>query len=260
MAKNSFLYIAECSNCGKKVEVRQRNRLKNKHIFCGKECFIIFKRKERYKTPGYLNCKCPICGTVFHLKPYNINKYKNNYCSKECKEKAQMEYMKGEGNHQYGLKGQLNKSWKSDKKINSYGYIKIRCLDHPFKDYDGFVFEHRLIAEKYLLTEENSIEINGKRYLKLEYSVHHKDRNKQNNDVSNLEVLTKKEHLSLHAKERAIKKPVYKLDLEENIIEGYDSIKQAALDNNINSQNITHVCKNKKGTAGGFKWRYKNDI
>lgn len=62
------------------------------------------------------------------------------------------------------------------------------------------VFEHRLIAEKYLLNDENSIEINGKKYLKPEFIVHHKDMNKINNEVSNLQIMTLKEHTSLHLK------------------------------------------------------------
>ena len=51
-------------------------------------------------------------------------------------------------------------------------------------------------------TEENSIEINGKKYLKKEYTVHHKDMNRKNNKLSNLQVMTLKEHTSLHAKTR----------------------------------------------------------
>lgn len=106
--------------------------------------------------------------------------------------------MKGTGNHQYGLKGKANASWKTDEKITNYGYRKIRVLDHPFRDCDDFVFEHRLVAEKYLLTEENSIEIDGKKYLKKEYDVHHIDENRLNNDPSNLLVLIKGDHKRLH--------------------------------------------------------------
>jgi hypothetical protein len=107
-----------------------------------------------------------------------------------------------EGNHQYGLKGSLNNSWKSDEKISHYGYKQIRSLNHPFKDGDDFVFEHRLVAEKYLLNEENSVMIDGQRYLKKEYHVHHIDFNRLNNDVSNLKVMLAGEHISLHNKLR----------------------------------------------------------
>lgn len=55
-----------------------------------------------------------------------------------------------------------------------------------------------MVAEQYLLTEETSVEINGKRYLRPDLEVHHKDQDKLNNDPSNLLILTKSEHIILH--------------------------------------------------------------
>jgi hypothetical protein len=109
------------------------------------------------------------------------------------------QYMKGNGNHQYGLRGNLNSSWKSDERISYYGYKLIRCLDHPFKNCDGFVFEHRLVAEKFLLDDTNSVMIDGKLYLSPDYDVHHIDFNRLNNDPSNLLVITRSDHAQLHA-------------------------------------------------------------
>ena len=198
-----LLCIKKCDNCGTNVEIRHKKRLNNKNFFCSKQCEAEFKKNQyKQKDENYYNCECPICGKKFHLKPYQLKKYKMHYCSIECHKKAKMEYMKGEKNHQYGLKGSKNASWKSDKKITNYGYIKIRCIEHPFKDCDGFVFEHRLIAEKYLLNDENSVEINGKKYLKPEYVVHHIDMNKKNNVPSNLKIMTLEEHTSLHVKRK----------------------------------------------------------
>ena len=106
--------------------------------------------------------------------------------------------MQGKGNHQFGLKGKVNPTWKSDIKISNYGYRMIRVLDHPFRNSSDFVFEHRLIAEQYLLTDDTSVEIDGKKYLRPDLDVHHKDQNKLNNDPSNLIILTKSEHRALH--------------------------------------------------------------
>lgn len=78
--------------------------------------------------------------------------------------------------------------------------------EHPFCNIDGRVFEHRLVAEQYLLNDDNSIEINGKRYLKPEFIVHHIDENKKNNDVNNLIVMTEREHRILHNKKRPRKR------------------------------------------------------
>lgn len=147
-----------------------------------------------------LNCECPVCKKRFHLKPSAVKRYKTHYCSKKCQIEAQKEYMKGAGNHQYGLKGDKNASFKSDKRISRYGYIQIRVLEHPFRDKSDFVFEHRLVAEKYLLNENNSVEINGKLYLSPNYVVHHKNFDRMDNRPENLEVLTKCEHQRLHNK------------------------------------------------------------
>lgn len=154
----------------------------------------------------YLNCTCPICGKKFHKKPYALKNSKNHYCSRTCHNEAKKEYCKGKANHQYGLKGRLNASWKSDRKVSKYGYIQIRCLGHPFKDGDDFVFEHRLVAEKYLLNDGNSVTIDGKRYLSPMFVVHHINHNRQDNRTENLVVMTKSEHSKMHSHENPMPK------------------------------------------------------
>lgn len=107
--------------------------------------------------------------------------------------------MSGDQNHQFGLKGSLNATWKSDERISYYGYRLIRKLDHPFKNSDDMVFEHRLVAEQYLLNESNSVDIDGKSYLSPEYDVHHIDFDRLHNTPDNLLVLTKSEHMKWHS-------------------------------------------------------------
>lgn len=206
--QGKLLCIKKCDNCGNDVEIRHKNRLDRKNVFCSKKCEMESKKRIKLENKNYFNCECPICKKKFHLKPSALKKSKNHYCSIDCHKKAKEEYMKGANNHQFGLKGDKNSSWKSDRKITNYGYVKIRNLEHPFKDCDGFVLEHRLIAEKYLLDDKNSIEINGKRYLKEEYVVHHIDMNRKNNELSNLKVMTLKEHTSFHSKSRRNKNDI----------------------------------------------------
>jgi dUTP pyrophosphatase len=147
---------------------------------------------------GYWNAVCCVCGKLVHRKPHEINTIKNIHCSRKCFAEGQKEHMSGKNNHQYGLKGEKNASWKGGKKKSSYGYILVWKPDHPFANGDGNVFEHRLIAEKYLLTKENSVEVNGERYLSPKYDVHHVNEDKTDNSVNNLVVLTKGEHKRLH--------------------------------------------------------------
>ena len=173
----------------------------SKHHCCSRECAAKLRIKIATETdPDYLNCTCPICGTKFHLKPYAAKKFKTHTCSPECLETLRRNYMVGENNHQYGLRGELNASWEGGRFVTNHGYVKLYMPDHPFSSPTGYILEHRYVAEQYLLNDENSIEINGKRYLSPNYIVHHIDENKQNNDVSNLMVLTLSEHQTLHNK------------------------------------------------------------
>lgn len=185
--------IVTCDNCNEEFLCEQWRIDKRKNLFCSKKCEGEYKKKA-----SVLNCTCEVCGKLFHRKMYQINKYKHHYCSIKCHSVAKKAYMQGENNHQYGLKGNKNTSWKSDSRISSYGYRLIRNIEHPFSNGDGFVFEHRLVAEKFLLNENNSILINDKRYLSPDYIVHHIDNNKLNNSVGNLQVMELGEHTRMH--------------------------------------------------------------
>lgn len=203
--------MVECKWCKQEFLCEYWRIQKRKNLFCSKKCENNYR-----KSKSELNCTCEVCGKLFHRKQSHIDKYKHLYCSIECHRKAKQEYMLGAKNHQYGLLGDKNASWKSDERISYYGYRLIRVIDHPFRNSDDMVFEHRLVAEKYLLTDENSVEIDGKKYLAEEYVVHHIDFNRLNNDVANLQVMLRNEHTKLHWQLR-IKAELEKYCQENNI-------------------------------------------
>lgn len=179
--------IVNCDNCGKEFKITENQYNRTLHHFCNKECF------NKYTKRNQVKCICPICGSEFYRKKSQIDNMKdssNATCSKECSYKLRKTLYKNEGNPQYGLTGNKNASWESDERYtnNNNRYTLIRVEDHPFRDKNNFVPEHRLVAEQYLLTDENSIEVNGKKYLKPECVVHHIDFNKKNNKVENLYV------------------------------------------------------------------------
>lgn len=191
---NKYYVTAKCDYCGKEFKCeRFRTEDGRQHLFCSKTCEGAFRKSQ---TP--LNCTCEVCGKKYHVCQCQIDKYGSKYCSRDCQNKARKIYMKGNGNHQYGLKGDKNKTWKSDEKISSYGYKLIRKLNHPFRNCDDFVFEHRLIAEKYLLNDNNSIVIDGKQYLSPDFIVHHINFDRLDNRVDNLIVMSLDEHTKLH--------------------------------------------------------------
>lgn len=195
--EGKVLSIRQCNNCGREVEIRHKARMFHKNIFCCKQCESEYKISH---NPNYINC--PICGTRFYVKPSKRKNSEINFCSLECMGEYRKNAYLGENNPNYGNIGSKNPLWQSDEKISPYGYRLIRVLDHPFKNCDGFIFEHRLIAEKYLLNDYNSIEINGVRYLSPEFHVHHLDFNRLNNDVDNLCVIHKTMHAKFHSQVR----------------------------------------------------------
>lgn len=65
--------------------------------------------------------------------------------------------------------------WKGGKRTTSQGYLEVRRPNHPFKNKQGYVPYHRLVAEKCL----------GRYLTKLEV-IHHIDENPLNNRRTNL--------------------------------------------------------------------------
>ena len=83
--------------------------------------------------------------------------------------------------------GVKHHNWKGGRLLSSKGYWKIWKPQHPLADVSGYVFEHRLIMEKFL----------GRILSRSEF-VHHKNTNKKDNVIENLQVVTIKEHAKIH--------------------------------------------------------------
>ncbi len=76
------------------------------------------------------------------------------------------------------------------------------------KYYEGWVYEHRYVMESFLGRPLSSDEI-----------VHHKDGDIYNNDISNLQLVTRSEHQAIHMLERGFK-PTYCIDCGKKITTG----------------------------------------
>jgi hypothetical protein len=81
---------------------------------------------------------------------------------------------------------------KDGRKTDHGEYVLIYTPDHPNADIKGYVLEHRLVMEKYL-----------DRYLTKDEIVHHKNHNKLDNRIENLQLLlSRSQHIITHVDER----------------------------------------------------------
>lgn len=188
-----------CAICGCKFTVPQRR--KDTAKYCSPSC-----RQEGLKAAN--NAVCTTCGKPFHLKKYQMERYNRTmgfFCCRECARIARVDFMSGDGNHQYGLRGGENSSFKGEEiphKNNSVVDIMVYMPQHPRADKNGRVAKHRLVVEQNasLFGLDFFDFVNGFLVLKDGYIVHHKDGDHDNNNVENLEVLTRGEHSSIHNK------------------------------------------------------------
>jgi hypothetical protein len=134
--------------------------------------------------------------------------------------------------------------------IDKQGY----CIVYLYRNKRHFKSVHRLVAQTFIFNIKNKKTVN------------HKDFNKSNNRISNLEWNTQKEnnkhyrdnnrHYVLSGKNHIQSIKVSQYDLNGNLIKIWDSFGTAASSLNISQGNMWSVCNNKRNKCGGFKWRY----
>ena len=189
-----MLITKTCLTCGKEFQVPHWR--KDSAKYCSPECRQLALR-------GELNCTCEVCGKKFHVKPYHLKRYKHHTCSKECMNKLKQILYSGTGNHQYGLKGNLNASFKGEEILRKNNQLIEVCVyspNHPYADHSGRVTKHRLLVEQnYKLFDFKYFEeINGQIVLKKTTQVHHINGDHNDNRIENLMPVTKTEHRTIH--------------------------------------------------------------
>jgi len=151
--------------------------------------------------------------------------------------------------YKYKISG-LGDKWIKLKPVldKGVGYYLVTLVQPKTKKRKN-VFIHRLLALHFIPNPENKCCVN------------HKDGNKTNNSLNNLEWVTIKEN-NQHAQANGLVKvpttEVLKIDKNTNeVLEEYPSITEAAKQNNLHTALIGKVCRGERKTTGDFKWRYK---
>lgn len=152
-------------------------------------------------------------------------------------------------NYQVSNLGRLkNKStgYISQAKPRQDGYIRCILVDDNKIRQPKFV--HVLIALTFLGEPED-----------IEMSVDHINKNRSDNRVENLRWATNSEQ-GKNQNRTNTGRSVYQLSLDDKIIRKWYKIKDIEEQLNINRSNISACCRGKQQTAGGFKWKYTEDV
>jgi hypothetical protein len=108
------------------------------------------------------------------------------------------------------------------------------------------LYVHRIVAETFIENPDNLPFVN------------HKDANRKNNCVENLEWCTAQQNMSHDSKLRKTGKKIQSFTSDGKFVKEFESIKEAGRKLKIDSTSITKAVggKNNRLTAGGFIWKY----
>lgn len=136
-----------------------------------------------------------------------------------------------------------NKTLTPSNNGTGYYYINLRKNKANFRYY-----AHRLVAQTFLDNPNNYPCIN------------HKDENRKNNSVDNLEWCTYEHNNNYGTHRDKLSKSGSKAIVQwkdGKKIKEWESAKVAGLALGIQNQNIAKVLKGLRNTAGGYEWTYK---
>lgn len=133
--------------------------------------------------------------------------------------------------------------------LSNSGYLRVTFWNKGKSKHFSI---HRLVAETYLSNYENKPCVN------------HKNGNKLDNRVENLEWVSLKENMQHAYKNNLAKNKTTKvIQYSKNMeaIKVWNSIKEVEETLHINHANIVTVCKQntKRKYAGGYIWRYEEE-
>jgi hypothetical protein len=123
--------------------------------------------------------------------------------------------------------------------LSNKGYLRVLLSNNKIKKQCSI---HRLVADAFIDNPFNLKQVN------------HKDENKLNNNVNNLEWCTCQYNVDY-----SISKKINQYDLDKNFIRQWKSVSDASRNLNIPDNCIIQCCKKKQHRAGNYIWEYTED-
>lgn len=99
----------------------------------------------------------------------------------------------GRGKHGKHVRGEKHHRWNKRRMLSSHGYVRIRVgASHPLADPNGYAYEHLLVWVSAGRTRPREDKV-----------FHHKNGDKTDNRLENLEVLHRATHNEIHNRDKA---------------------------------------------------------
>lgn len=184
-----------CVKCGTGFRRKKSDNPGDPRRYCSMDCHHADKKGKKYQVddrPRYHKV-CETCGVQFRVT--ETRKDTARFCSRKC-QSASPEFRKECSEAQQG-----DKHWRWAGGVYKCGTGYARHKSKVLGE-EKFVFIHRTIILMAMLESEPDhpfiIEKNGVKKLRTEIEVHHIDRNRSNNVLSNLLAVTKHAHAQIH--------------------------------------------------------------
>ena len=92
------------------------------------------------------------------------------------------------GKHGRHIKGSAHHRWNDCRMLSEHGYVKVRVgVGHHLADPNGYAYEHLVVWSQAGRTLPSADQV-----------IHHRNEDKTDNRLSNLELLTRREHAAEH--------------------------------------------------------------
>lgn len=186
-------HLVECDTCKRHLH-KGAPALTAKNHFCSVECRNAFQATKKRRVVAV----CPECSREFERHRAHV-KVENPFCSRSCRASHSLrlrwqsddfrQSMTEAARRQWtpekraaqseSSRGADNPSWKGGSTVAPDGYVYVRCPDQfqSMRRSNGYVREHRLVMAVHL----------GRPLLSGEV-VHHRNGNRQDNHLDNLEL------------------------------------------------------------------------